>query len=65
MAKRVAAVSLNPVYGFGLFPYLGAFFENRLGYSGFAVASAKEIKTNSGITLVADDVIANLKGKED
>lgn len=29
------------------------------------MAPAKEIKTNSGITLVADDVIANLKGKED
>ena len=26
------------------------------------MAPAKEIKTNSGITLVADDVIANLKG---
>jgi len=65
MAKRVAAVAVNPVNGFGLFQYLEAFFENGIGYEVYAVAPAKEIKTNSGITLVADDVIANLKGKED
>ena len=65
MAKRVAVVAVNPVNGFGLFQYLEAFFENGIGYEVYAVAPAKEIKTNSGITLVADDVIANLKGKED
>ncbi len=58
MAKRVAAVAVNPVNGFGLFQYLEAFFENGIGYEVYAVAPAKkEIKTNSGITLVADDVI--------
>ena len=31
----------------------------------YAVADSKEIKTNSGITLMADDVVANLKGHED
>lgn len=31
----------------------------------FAVANSKEIKSNSGIALVADDVIAHLKGRED
>ena len=36
-----------------------------LTYKVFAVADTKEIKTNSGIALVADDVIAHLKGHED
>ena len=31
----------------------------------YAVAETKEIKSNSGISLWADDVIANLKGHED
>ena len=31
----------------------------------YAVADSKEIKTNSGIALTVDDVIANLKGHED
>ena len=46
MAKRVAAVAVNPVNGFGLFQYLEAFFENGIGYEVYAVAPAKEIKTN-------------------
>ena len=49
MAKKVAVLAVNPVNGCGLFQYL----------------EAKEIKTNSGITLLADDVIANLKGHVD
>lgn len=65
MAKKVAVLAVNPVNGFGLFQYLEAFFENGISYQVFAVADSKEIKTNSGLTLVVDDVIANLKGHED
>ena len=64
MAKKVAVVAVNPVNGFGLFQYLEAFFENQIPYQVFAVADTKEIKTNSGLTLFADDVIASLKGHE-
>lgn len=65
MAKKVAVLAVNPVNGFGLFQYLEAFFENGITYKVYAVAETKEIKTNSGITLFTDDVIANLKGHED
>lgn len=65
MAKKVAVLAVNPVNGFGLFQYLEAFFENGITYKVYAVAPTKEIKTNSGITLFADDVVASLKGKED
>lgn len=65
MAKKVAVLAVNPVNGSGLFQYLEAFFENGIPYKVFAVADTKEIKTNSGITLIVDDVIANLKGHED
>lgn len=65
MAKKVAVLAVNPVNGFGLFQYLETFFEHGIPYKLFAVAETKEIKTNSGISLVADDVIAHLKGHED
>jgi len=65
MSKKVAVLAVNPVNGFGLFQYLEAFFENGIEYRTFAVADSKEIKSNSGITLIVDDVVANLKGKED
>lgn len=65
MAKKVAVLAVNPVNGCGLFQYLEAFFENGITYKVYAVANTKEIKTNSGITLFADDVIAYLKGRED
>ena len=65
MVKKVAVLAVNPVNGFGLFQYLEAFFENGISYKVFAVADSKEIKTNSGIALTADDVVANLKGHED
>lgn len=65
MAKKVAVLAVNPVNGLGLFQYLESFFENRIFYNVYAVAESPEIKTNSGITLKADDVIANLKGRED
>ncbi|WP_455673980.1 DJ-1/PfpI family protein [Phocaeicola sp.] len=65
MAKKVAVLAVNPVNGFGLFQYLEAFFENGISYKVYAVADSKEIKTNSGITLMVDDVVANLKGHED
>jgi Transcriptional regulator containing an amidase domain and an AraC-type DNA-binding HTH domain len=65
MAKKVAVMAVNPVNGFGLFQYLETFFENGIPYKTFAVADTKEIMTNAGIPITADDVIANLKGKED
>ncbi|MEG1617483.1 MAG: DJ-1/PfpI family protein [Bacteroidales bacterium] len=63
MAKNVAILAVNPVNGFGLFNYLENFFENGISYKVFAVADTTTIKTNSGLTLVTDDVVANLKGK--
>ena len=65
MAKRAAVVAVNPVNGMGLFQYLEAFFENKIPYTVFAVSDSREIRTNSGIGLTADDVIASLKGRED
>ena len=65
MAKKVAVLAVNPVNGFGLFQYLESFFENGIPYKVFAVSDSKDIKTNSGINLTADDVISNLKGHED
>lgn len=65
MAKKVAVLAVNPVNGFGLFQYLETFFENGIPYKTFAVADSKEIKANSGVTLIVDDVVANLKGHED
>ena len=51
--------------GFGLFQYLEAFFENGIPFRVFAVANDKLIKSNAGPEIVADDVIANLRGHED
>jgi len=65
MAKKVAVMAFDPVNGSGLFQYLEAFFENGIPYKTFAVADQKEIKTNSGVTLIVDDVIANLKNQVD
>lgn len=65
MAKNVAVLAVNPVNGFGMFQYLEAFFENGISYKVFAVADTKEIRTNSGVTLLTDGVIADLKGHED
>lgn len=65
MSKIVAVLAVNPVNGLGLFQYLEAFFENGISYKVFAVAETTEIKTNSGIKLTVDDVVANLKGHED
>ena len=65
MAKKVAVLAVNPVNGFGLFQYLEAFFENGISYKVYAVAETKQIKTNSGVELVADDIIAHLVGHED
>lgn len=64
MSKKVAVLAVNPVNGFGLFQYLEAFYENDIPYRVFAVADTKDIKTNSGIGLQMDDVIANLRGHE-
>ena len=65
MAKKVAVLVVNPVNGLGLFQYLESFFENGIPYKTFAVAATPQIKTNSGISLQTDDVIAHLKGHEE
>lgn len=65
MAKKVAVLAVNPVNGMGLFQYLEAFYENKIPYTVYAVAAMKEIKTNSGMGLTVDGVIADLKGHED
>lgn len=65
MAKKTAVLAVNPVNGSGLFQYLEAFYENGIPYQVYAVAEQKEIRTNSGVALTADDVVANLKGHED
>lgn len=65
MAKKVAVLVVNPVNGYGLFQYLESFFENGIPYKTFAVAETTKVKTNSGISIQTDDVIANLKGHED
>jgi putative intracellular protease/amidase len=64
MSKNVAVLAVDPVNGFGLFQYLETFFENVISYKVFAVAENREIKTNSGLTVITDDVIASLKGHE-
>lgn len=64
MAKKAAVLAVNPVNGMGLFQYLEGFFENGIGYKVYAAADSKEIKTNSGLALIVDDVISNLKGRE-
>lgn len=63
MSKKVAVLAVNPVNGAGLFQYLEAFFENKISYDVYAVADDKHIRTNSGIAITADDVVANLKDK--
>lgn len=65
MAKKVAIMAVNPVNGFGLFQYLEGFYENDIPYETFAVANSPQIKSNSGVSIILDDVIASLKGRED
>ncbi len=65
MAKKVAVLVVNPVNGSGLFQYLEAFYENGIPYKTFAVADTTQVKTNSGIRIQTDDVVAHLKGHED
>lgn len=65
MAKKVAVLAVNPVNGSGLFQYLEAFYENEIPFKTFAVADGNHVKTNSGINMQVDDVVANLKGHED
>jgi putative intracellular protease/amidase len=64
MVKKVAIIIPNPVNGAGLFQYLEAFFENKIEYRTFAASESSQIKTNSGISIVLDDVVGNLKGHE-
>lgn len=65
MAKNVAVIAVNPVNGAGLFLYLEAFYENSIPHKVYAVSDSADIKTNSGIAIKVDDVIANLKDKVD
>lgn len=58
-------MAVNPVNGSGLFQYLEAFYENGISYKVYAVSPTKDIRTNSGIALQADDAAAGLKGHED
>lgn len=64
MTKKVAVLVVNPVNGLGLFSYLEAFFENGISYKTFAVSDSTKVKTNSGVNIQTDDVVANLKGRE-
>ena len=64
MAKKVAVLVVNPVNGSGLFQYLETFFENGIPFRTFAVADTTNVKTNSGLRLQTDDIIASLKGHE-
>lgn len=65
MAKKVAVLVVNPVNGAGLFQYLEAFYENGIPYKTFAVSETTHVKSNSNINIQTDDVVSNLKGKED
>lgn len=65
MAKKAAVLAVNPVNGMGLFQYLETFFEHRIPYTLFAVAETPHIRTNSGVSLTTDGVIADLNGRED
>jgi putative intracellular protease/amidase len=65
MNKKVAVLAVNPVNGLGLFQYLESFFENNIAFRLFAVSQSRQIRSNSGVLLQTDDVIGNLKGKED
>lgn len=51
--------------GLDYFSIWNHFFENGVPYKTFAVAETTIVKTNSGISMQTDDVIANLKGHED
>jgi protease I len=62
MAKHIAILAVNPVNGYGLFQYLEAFYEHSISYKVFSVAEETQIRTNSGIRIETDDVVANLKG---
>lgn len=65
MAKKTAVLAVNPVNGKGLFEYLEAFYEHHIPFRLFAVADTPHIRTNSGVALTADGVIADLKGHEE
>jgi len=61
MAKNVAVLVVNPVNGMGLFKYLEAFTESGIPFKTFAVAETTMVKTNSGVNLITDDLVTNLK----
>lgn len=65
MKKKAAVLAVDPVNGAGLFHYLEAFFENGIPFETFAVAETAEIRTNSGVALRTDGVVADLEGREE
>lgn len=60
----MAVLAVDPVNGMGLFQYLETFYENKIPFKLFAVAATPQIRTNSGVSLRADDVVTNLRGHE-
>ena len=72
MKKKVAVLAVDPVNGAGLFQYLESFYEKGISYKVFAVSDPEFVRifllsdtANSGITLLTDDLIANLKSHAD
>jgi putative intracellular protease/amidase len=61
MKKKIAILVVNPVNGSGLFQCLEAFYENGVPFKTFAVGDSTQVKTNSGVVIQTDDVVANLK----
>lgn len=49
----------------GLFQHLEVFYENKILFMVFAVAGSKEVKTDSGMGLMVNDAVADLKGREE
>jgi putative intracellular protease/amidase len=64
MFKKTAVLVVNPVNGSGLFQYLEAFFEEKIAFKTFAVSQNVNVRTNSGVSLITDDVVSNLKDKD-
>lgn len=62
--KRTAILVVNPVNGAGLFSYLEALYENGIPFKTFSVAPTTSVRTNSGVAIETDDVVANLRAEE-
>ncbi len=64
MAKQAAVLAVDSMSGSGLFQYVESFVENNIPYKIFSISDDRKIRTDSGVTILADDIIANLKGHE-